>query len=227
MEAIKQLGTNGGGFLNPNSAHPFENPTGLTNWLSIYLLLSIPFALTYTFGKMVGSVRHGAALLAAMVIIYGVWVGFTTLRRAPAQPGRGRPPGSQETRATWKARTPASATRSTALFGVASTNTSTGSADASYDSFTPIGGFGLLTGMMLGEVTPGGVGQRALHHPHLRHHRRLHRRADDRANTGVPRQEDPGQGGEAGRPRRPGHAHHRARPHRRSPCRSTPGGPAR
>ena len=77
MEAIKQLGTNGGGFLNANSATTFENPTGLTNWLSIYLLLAIPFALTYTFGKMVGSVRHGAALLAAMVIIFGVWVGGT------------------------------------------------------------------------------------------------------------------------------------------------------
>src|SRR5580700_6614688 len=78
MESIKQLGTNGGGFLNANSATPFENPTGLTNFLSIYLLLSIPFALTYTFGKMVKSVRHGAALLAAMVIIFGVWVGFTS-----------------------------------------------------------------------------------------------------------------------------------------------------
>src|SRR3984893_18399677 len=75
MAAIKQLGTNGGGFLNANSATPFENPTGLTNWLSIYLLLAIPFALTYTFGKMVGSIRHGAALLAAMALIFGLWVG--------------------------------------------------------------------------------------------------------------------------------------------------------
>ena len=86
MEAIKQLGTNGGGFLNANSATPFENPTGLTNFLSIFLLLSIPFALTYTFGKMVSSVRHGAALLAAMVIIFGVWVGFTTYAETPANP---------------------------------------------------------------------------------------------------------------------------------------------
>src|SRR6202522_4210881 len=78
MEAIKQLGTNGGGFLDQNSATPFENPTGLTNFLSIYLLLSIPFALTYTFGKMVGSFKNGAALLAAMVILFGVWVGFTS-----------------------------------------------------------------------------------------------------------------------------------------------------
>jgi len=75
MESIKQLGNNGGGFLTPTPPPTFENPTGLTAWLSIYLLLAIPFALTYTFGKMVGSVRHGAALLAAMVIIFGVWVG--------------------------------------------------------------------------------------------------------------------------------------------------------
>src|ERR1700691_4912440 len=77
MEAIKQLGTNGGGFLNANSATPFENPTGLTNFLSIYLLLAIPFALTYTFGKMVGSIKHGFALLAVIIILFSVWVGFT------------------------------------------------------------------------------------------------------------------------------------------------------
>src|SRR5580704_15821439 len=76
MEAIKQLGTNGGGFFNINSAHPFENPTGLTNLLSIILLLSIPVALTYVFGKMVGAVRQGVAVLAAMTIIFGCWVGF-------------------------------------------------------------------------------------------------------------------------------------------------------
>src|SRR5579864_3109251 len=86
MESIKQLGTNGGGFLNANSATTFENPTGLTNWLSIYLLLSIPFALTYTFGKMVGSIRHGAALLAAMVIIFGSWVAFTSYAEHTANP---------------------------------------------------------------------------------------------------------------------------------------------
>src|SRR6202050_4572608 len=86
MEAIKQLGTNGGGFLDQNSATPFENPTGLTNWLSIFLLLSIPFALTYTFGKMVGSVRHGFALLAVVVILFGVWVGFTSYAEDQGNP---------------------------------------------------------------------------------------------------------------------------------------------
>ena len=71
MEAIKQLGTNGGGFFNSNSAHPFENPTGITNFLSIVALLSIPFALTYVFGKMVGQLRQGVALLVTMVILFG------------------------------------------------------------------------------------------------------------------------------------------------------------
>ena len=78
MGPIMQLGTNGGGFFNVDLAHPFENPTAFTNLLYIWLTLSIPFALTYTFGKMVGSIRHGAALLAAMVLIFGVWVGFTS-----------------------------------------------------------------------------------------------------------------------------------------------------
>src|SRR5271154_1284007 len=78
MEAIKQLGNNGGGFLDQNSSTTFENPTALTNWLSIFLLLAIPFALTYTFGKMVKSIRHGATLLVAMLLIFGCWVGFTS-----------------------------------------------------------------------------------------------------------------------------------------------------
>ena len=158
MEAIKQLGTNGGGFFNVNSAHPFENPTGLTNLLSIILLLSIPVALTYVFGKMVGAVRQGVAVLAAMTIIFGCWVGFAVAAEHqpnPAVQAAGlvhQPTGNtvgKETRF---------GVPSSALFGVASTQTSTGSADSAYDSFTPIGGGALLTGMMIGEVTPGGVG---------------------------------------------------------------------
>jgi K+-transporting ATPase ATPase A chain len=158
MEAIKQLGTNGGGFLDQNSSTTFENPTALTNWLSIYLLLSIPFALTYTFGKMVGSVKHGRALLAAMVLLFGIWVGFTSYAEHQANPAvaaagvTSQPTGNMEGKEVRFGDT------TTALFGVSSTMTSTGSADASYDSFTPVGGLGLLTGMMLGEVTPGGTG---------------------------------------------------------------------
>jgi potassium-transporting ATPase potassium-binding subunit len=157
MEAIKQLGTNGGGFLNTNSATTFENPTALTNWLSIFLLLVIPFSLSYTFGKMVGSIRHGAALLAAMVIIFGVWVGFTSYAEHGQNPAVAAA-SIHSTVGNTEGKEVRFGDTSTALFGVASTNTSTGSADGAYDSFTPIGGMGLLTGMMLGEVTPGGVG---------------------------------------------------------------------
>ncbi len=222
MEAIKQLGTNGGGFFNVNSAHPFENPTGLTNLLSIILLLSIPVALTYVFGKMVGAVRQGVAVLAAMTIIFGCWVGFAVAAEHqpnPAVQAAGlvhQPTGNtvgKETRF---------GVPSSALFGVASTQTSTGSADSAYDSFTPIGGGALLTGMMIGEVTPGGVGQWDVHHLDLRHHRRLPGRAHGGPNAGVSREEDSGHGGEAGRPGHPCHADHRPGAHRDSrvaPCR--------
>ncbi len=157
MESIKQLGTNGGGFLDANSATTFENPTGLTNWLSIFLLLCIPFALTYTFGKMVGSVRHGAALLAVMVLLFGVWAGFTANAEHQNNPAIAAA-GVHSTVGNMEGKEVRFGDTSTALFGVASTQTSTGSADGAYDSFTPVGGLGLLTGMMIGEVTPGGTG---------------------------------------------------------------------
>src|SRR6202034_848601 len=131
MEAIKQLGTNGGGFLNANSATTFENPTALTNWLSIYLLLSIPFALTYTFGKMVGSVRHGVALLAAMTLIFGVWVGGAAYYEHQNNPAVAAA-SVTSTVGNTEGHEVRFGDTSTALFGVASTNTSTGSADASY-----------------------------------------------------------------------------------------------
>jgi potassium-transporting ATPase potassium-binding subunit len=158
MEAIKQLGTNGGGFFNINSAHPFENPTGLTNLLSIVLLLSIPVALTYVFGKMVGAIRQGVAVLAAMFIIFGAWTAFAVAAEHQANPavqaaGLVHQPTGNTTGKEVRFGVPSSA-----LFGVASTQTSTGSANSAYDSYTPIGGGVLLTGMMIGEVTPGGVG---------------------------------------------------------------------
>ena len=158
MEAIKQLGTNGGGFFNINSAHPFENPTGLTDLFSIVLLLAIPVALTYVFGKMVGALRQGLAVLAAMTIIFGCWVGFAVAAEHQPNPavqaaGLIHQPTGNTTGKEVRFGVPSSA-----LFGVASTSTSTGSANSAYDSFTPIGGGALLTGMMIGEVTPGGVG---------------------------------------------------------------------
>jgi K+-transporting ATPase ATPase A chain len=126
--------------------------------LSIYLLLAIPFALTYTFGKMVGSIRQGAALLTAMVIIFGTWVAFTSYAEHQGNPAIVAAGVTQTSSGNTEGGEVRFGDTSTALFGVASTNTSTGSADASYDSFNPMGGFGLLTGMMLGEVAPGGTG---------------------------------------------------------------------
>jgi K+-transporting ATPase ATPase A chain len=158
MEAIKQLGTNGGGFFNANGAHPFENPTGVTNLLSFVLLLSIPTALTYTFGKMVGRIRQGVAVLGAMVLLFGVWVGFSSYAEHQSNPAvtaggvTHQPAGNVEGKETRFGDT------SSTLYNISSTQTSTGSVDSSNDSYTPIGGFGLLSGMMLGEITPGGTG---------------------------------------------------------------------
>ena len=157
METIKQLGTNGGGFLNQNGATTFENPTGLTNFLSFYIILSIPFALTYTFGKMVGSVKHGRALLAAMVILFGSWVAFTSIAEHQNNPAIAAA-GIHSTVGNMEGKDVRFGDTSSALYNVASTQTSTGSIDSASDSYTPIGGMGLLTGMMLGEVTPGGTG---------------------------------------------------------------------
>ncbi|OYV58908.1 MAG: potassium-transporting ATPase subunit A [Actinobacteria bacterium 21-73-9] len=157
MEVIKQLGTNGGGFLNANSAAPFENPTGLTNFLSIFLVLCIPVSLTYTFGKMVGSRRHGVALLAVMAILFGSVLAVTTTAEHQNNPAVAAA-GVHSSVGNTEGKEVRFGDTSSALFGVASTSTSTGSADAAYDSFTPMGGFGLLVGMMFGEVSPGGTG---------------------------------------------------------------------
>jgi K+-transporting ATPase ATPase A chain len=158
MESIKQLGTNGGGFFNANGSHPFEDPTGLTHFLSYVLLLSLPVALTYTFGKMVGSVRHGLALLAAMAVIFGAWVGFTAYAESQPNPAVTFTHAVSQPEGNMVGKEVRFGPLSTSLYDIASTQTSTGSVSGANDSFTPIGGFGLLSGMMLGEVTPGGVG---------------------------------------------------------------------
>jgi K+-transporting ATPase ATPase A chain len=158
MEAIKQLGTNGGGFFNANGAHPFENPTGVTNLLSFVLLLSIPFALTYTFGKMVGRLRQGVAVLGAMVLLFGVWVGFSSYAEHQSNPAVSAAGVTYQPTGNTVGKETRFGDTSSALYNIASTQTSTGSVDSANDSYTPIGGFGTLSGMMLGEITPGGVG---------------------------------------------------------------------
>lgn len=153
QEVIKELGTNGGGFYNANSAHPFENPNALSNILEIFLILVIPVALTYTFGRMVKSKRQGYAILAAMGTLWAlVVVAISTLEAA--HPGTalklaGASMEGKETRFGEAA---------SSLFAASTTGTSTGAVNSFHSSFTALGGGLTIFHMGLGEVSPGGVG---------------------------------------------------------------------
>ena len=153
QEAIKELGTNGGGFYNANSAHPFENPTAWTNWLEIFLLLVISFSLPRTFGRMVASNKQGYAIVAAMAImaigsvvtinvLQGLHSGTVPMAVGAATEGT-------ETRF---------GVLDSATFASATTLTSTGAVDSFHDSYTALGGGVTIFNMMLGEVAPGGTG---------------------------------------------------------------------
>ncbi|MFB7708597.1 potassium-transporting ATPase subunit KdpA [Streptomyces sp. NPDC056105] len=153
QEAIKELGTNGGGYFNANSAHPFENPNGFTNLFEIFLILVIPFAITRTFGRMVGSLKQGYAILATMAAI---WIGFTALMMwtefhhgGPAFDIAGGAMEGKENRF---------GVGGSSIFAVATTLTSTGAVDSFHSSFTGFGGGITMLGMQLGEIAPGGTG---------------------------------------------------------------------
>ncbi|WP_230672931.1 potassium-transporting ATPase subunit KdpA [Rathayibacter sp. Leaf248] len=153
QEAIKMLGTNGGGYFNVNSAHPFENPSAWTNLLQIVLMLAIPFSLPRTFGRMVGDVRQGRAILAAMAVVFTVSLGaFTALELA------GGGSAAQAAGAAMEGKETRFGIAGSTLFGSASTLTSTGAVNSMHDSATPLGGMMPMLNMMLGEVAPGGVG---------------------------------------------------------------------
>ena len=152
QEAIKEVGTNGGGIANANSAHPFENPTGFTNLVEIFALLLIPFALTYAFGRLAGSQRQGWALFAAM---FALWLGSAAIATAFEVDGNPRIEAGGSTGEGKEVRFGAPAS---ALFAASTTGTSTGSVNSAHDSFTPGGGAVPLANIMLGEVSPGGVG---------------------------------------------------------------------
>ncbi len=153
QEAIKELGTNGGGYFNANSAHPFENPTPFTNLFEIFLILVIPLALTRTFGIMVGSVKQGYAILATMVTI---WVGFVALMMWTEFAHHG--PALQAAGGAMEGKEARFGVGGSALFAVSTTLTSTGAVDSFHSSFTGLGGGITMLGMMLGEIAPGGVG---------------------------------------------------------------------
>ncbi len=144
QEAIKLLGTNGGGFYNANSAHPFENPTAWTNLVEVLLMLLIPFALPRTFGTMVGDKRQGYAILATMSALFLVSLVAMTLFEASA--------GTMEGKET------AFGVLGSTLFDTTSTTTSTGAVNSMLDSYSPLAGMMAMINMMLGEIVPGGVG---------------------------------------------------------------------
>ncbi len=153
QEAIKELGTNGGGYFNANSAHPFENPTPFTNLFEIFLILVIPFSLTRTFGVMAGSARQGHALLATMAAI---WLGFTALMMWTEFAHHG--PAVQAAGAAMEGKEVRFGVGGSSIFAVATTLTSTGAVDSFHSSFTGLGGGIAMLGMMLGEIAPGGTG---------------------------------------------------------------------
>ena len=163
QESIKEVGTNGGGFYNANSAHPFENPNGITDFLEIYLLLVIPFSLAWTFGKMAGNKKQGIAVLMAMLALWlAASVGAMLFEangnsaldavKVNQQTTSSQPGGNMEGKESRYG--PASS----GLFAASTTDTSTGAVNASHDSFTPLGGLVPLVNIMFGEVSPGGVG---------------------------------------------------------------------
>ena len=153
QEAIKLLGTNGGGFFNANSSHPFENPTAWTSVFQVVLMLVIPFSLPRTFGRMVGSTKQGVAIAAVMTTIFAVSLSAMTwfeLRGAgtATQLAGGAMEGKEARFGIW----------GSTLFGTTSTLTSTGAVNSMHDSYTALGGMMAMLNMMLSEIAPGGVG---------------------------------------------------------------------
>ncbi|MDQ2758290.1 MAG: potassium-transporting ATPase subunit KdpA [Actinomycetota bacterium] len=149
QEAIKELGTNGGGFFNANSAHPFENPNPLTNLLEVFLILVIPFSLPRTYGVMVGDKRQGWSILGFMGVLWGAGLALLTWAEVAASSGVAGSMEGKETRfGIW----------GSTLFAASTTATSTGAVNSMHDSYSGAGGAVVLVNMMLGEISPGGTG---------------------------------------------------------------------
>jgi K+-transporting ATPase ATPase A chain len=163
QEAIKLLGTNGGGFTNANSAHPYENPTPASNFLEMLAMVLIPAALTYTFGKMVGDTRQGWAVLATMLILFVALASLAVYSEQLGNPhiaalGVDQTASLQQPGGNMEGKEARFGIGASALFGTISTSTSSGAVNSMHDSFTPLGGLVPLFNMQLGEVVLGGVG---------------------------------------------------------------------
>ena len=153
QEVIKELGTNGGGFFNGNSSHPFENPQPWTNMLEIFLILLIPFSLPRTFGKMVKDVRQGRAILISMIVLFLINLFAMAAAEFSGHGTAGRLAG-----AAMEGKEQRFGLTQSVLFANATTMTSTGAVNSMHDSYTAIGGMFTMLNMMLGEISPGGVG---------------------------------------------------------------------
>jgi K+-transporting ATPase ATPase A chain len=163
QESIKELGTNGGGFVNANSAHPYENPTPLTNFLEMFAILLIPMGLTYTFGRMVGDTRQGWAVFAAMAILFFAMLAIAEHSEQQGNPlvaklGVDQAAGAMQPGGNMEGKESRFGIAASALFATITTVTSCGAVNSTHDSFTPLGGFVPLFNMQLGEVVFGGVG---------------------------------------------------------------------
>jgi len=157
QEIIKELGTNGGGFFNANSAHPFESPTPLTNFVEMLLIFSIPAAMTYTYGRMARDQKQGRVLFAAMALIFvvGVWVAYSSEAQGnPVMRGMAVDQGA----GNWEGKETRFGIANSALFATVTTATSCGAVNSMHDSFTPLGGLVPLANIQLGELVFGGVG---------------------------------------------------------------------
>jgi K+-transporting ATPase ATPase A chain len=161
QEAIKIFGTNGGGFFNANSAHPFENPTPLTNFLQLVLIFAVPSALTYTLGLMTGSRRHGWAAWSAMAVLFLAGVSAAYWAEARGNPllrGADHRAGSLQAGGNMEGKEVRFGIANSALYATVTTDASCGAVNSMHDSFTPLGGMIPLINIMLGEVVFGGVG---------------------------------------------------------------------
>ena len=157
QEVIKELGTNGGGFFNANSAHPFESPTPLTNFIEMVLILSIPAALTYTYGRMARDQRQGWALFAAMAVMLSIGVSVAYYNEANGNPVM-QSLAVDQAAGNLEGKEVRFGVANSALFATVTTGTSCGAVNSMHDSFTPLGGLVPLANIQLGELVFGGVG---------------------------------------------------------------------
>jgi len=161
QEIIKEFGTNGGGFFNANSAHPFENPTPFSNFFEMVLIFAIPSGLTYTLGRMTGSQRHGWAVWAAMAFLFLAGVSTAYWAEAKGNPllaGTDQQASALQSGGNMESKEVRFGIANTALFATVTTDASCGAVNGMHDSFTPLGGMVPLINIMLGEVVFGGVG---------------------------------------------------------------------